>query len=131
MMPGNRVAIRTLTTAGGEPWEATLGVPELVTEGEWRCPFSAGPKGAAEIRHAHGLDAFQALMMAIVGIRTALKDLPPEYEWEGGAPGDHGFPLFVPQYFGPEFSRHIESIVEAEVKKFAARAKRRARATGG
>ncbi|HEX2573584.1 MAG TPA: hypothetical protein VH877_28805 [Polyangia bacterium] len=106
---------------GGAEIRVRLGRPEPVSEDEWRCPYRVelGPP-AARTRYAHGVDAFQALLMALMGIRAALAESERRLSWQGGEPGDAGIPLLVPQYFGLEFSRRMEQLITTEVERFAA-----------
>jgi hypothetical protein len=116
------IATRTLSEEpGGAQILVRLGRPEQVSEDEWRCPYRVdlGPPDA-RTRHAHGVDAFQALMMALVGIRAAFDESQRKFSWQGGEPGDAGFPFLVPQYYGLEFSRRMEELITAEVERFAA-----------
>ena len=104
--------------------EVNLGSPEQVAAAEWRCAYRVvGPSGN-EVCYAYGLDAFQSLVMALTGIRAAVAGLGLKLSWEGGSPGDHGLPGFVPQYYGPEFSQRIEELITLEVNRLAEKVSR-------
>lgn len=98
-----------------------LGKPRAVSEGEFVCPFQITGTGAADVQYAHGIDCLQALLMAIEGIRTSLEKSGLKFTWAGGEAGEHGIPRFVPAFFGAEFSRRIEKMIDHELHQFAAR----------
>ena len=116
------VATRTLQSAGaaGTSIEIKIGAPEQFTEDKWRCAYSA----AGEDSYAHGLDAFQSLVMALTGIRVAPDSSGQELSWVGGITGDHGIPRMVSHGLGLEFSRKIDSLIASEVSQFVEAASR-------
>jgi hypothetical protein len=111
------IAKRSLVDASGVETPVYLGTPEKFGPDEWRCPFRIGKK-PAEVQYAHGFDAFQTLIIALGKIRVALGTLGP-LTWKGGD-GDPGFPQFVPDSFGVEFSQIAEKRIEEELAKFIA-----------
>lgn len=108
--------------------EVRLGVPEFVATYEWRCAYQVdlGP-GKDAVRHAYGVDAFQALTLALVGIRVHLETSGFTFTYEGGEPGDHGLPSFIPQFYGLEFAQRMEQLVTEETEKYATQLINRAR----
>jgi len=78
-----------------------------------------------QISYAHGLDAFQALSLAIEGIYSALQASNRQLTWEGGELGETGFQRFVPQAFGLEFSRQINNMIDEKIQQFADKARER------
>lgn len=96
----------------------TLGKPRKVTKEEWVCPYQICGMGDKKVQEAHGIDAFQALMMALEGIRVKIKESEKTLIWEGGEQGDIGFPRFLPNFYGPDFSRKIERVVDREIQLF-------------
>lgn len=114
---------RALESANGK-FEIAIGQPEKVLDDEWRCAYRV----ADETSYAHGLDGFQALLMALTGVRMALDKMGSQLKWRGGKAGDHGVPRLVPHAFGVAFSRRIEELIDAEVNQFAASAESAAKA---
>jgi hypothetical protein len=116
------MARRALRRSSGGEVEVRIGAPEKVPGGEWRCAFQVAISPDSAVQYAYGLDQLQALLMALVGVRAVLDTSGLELSWEGGEPGDHGMPFFVPQYFGLAFSRRLEALVVAEVEGHSRRA---------
>jgi hypothetical protein len=89
------IASRNLTDqTTGDTVVVLLALPERVSgvsAEEWRCGFQIKGITPEPIRYAHGLDAFQALSLAIEGIQVALANSNRQLTWEGGKPGDTGF----------------------------------------
>jgi hypothetical protein len=90
----------------------------------WECPFHISHIGSKGIQIAYGEDAFQALIMALEGIRVTLERGEFAWSWVGGPTEDNGFPRFVPQGFGLSFQRRVESLIEREVNRFSRAAER-------
>ena len=121
-LPEQWIAIRVFTDQlTGERLEAGLAIPEMVSEREWRCAFRLGAPEPDSIHYAYGLDAFQALFMALEGIRTTLLRSAGKLSWEGGDPGASGFPRFVPEYYGSSFANEINRVIDESIERFAAR----------
>jgi hypothetical protein len=72
---------------------------------------------------AFGEDSFQALIMALEGIRMVLENQDLDWSWIIEE-GDHGFPRFVPQGFGLGFNRKIDDLIDKEISKFYKQAAR-------
>lgn len=123
----NWIAQRTLITndANQETVEVFIGKPEITATGTFHCAYQVVRRNTEDgVQYAKGIDSFQALMLAFEGIRITLDKTGLSLTWHGGEPGDHGFTRFVPQYyFGREFSKRLEKIiedeVEVEIKKFS------------
>jgi hypothetical protein len=114
------IASRTLTNAAtGETVEVALAVPEKISAEEWRCAFRVDGGDDDRVYFAHGLDAFQALIMALEGVRSVVQSVDAKISWRGGELGDSGFPRFVPQFYGLEFANEINRLIDNEIKKFA------------
>ena len=97
-----------------------LGKPEQRSEREFVCPFQVTGIGNSELQYAHGVDSFQALILALEGIRVTLEKGGQSCTWIGEE-GDHGFPRYVPSFFGLEFSNRLGQIIESEIASFAGR----------
>lgn len=103
-----------------------LGKPEQVAEGEFRCAFQLQGLGNSQVQYAHGIDSVQAMQNALEGIRSGLEKSGRSFSWQGGEAGDVGFPRSVPTFFGLEFSRRINRLIDEEVEQFAREAEKRA-----
>ena len=75
-----------------------LGKPEKLPDGpDFYCPFQIVGMGPEKVRCAYGIDAFQAIQLAMSAI-GAILNYPYESEdfgtlrWEGDEGGDLGFP---------------------------------------
>jgi hypothetical protein len=125
------IATRQLASSdpADPPIEIQLGAPEPVSEHEWRCPyrFPLGPAGNA-VRYAHGEDALQSLLCALIALRNDLDRDGSRYTWAGT--DTSGIPKMIPQFFGVGFAARLEAMVEAEVSRFAAEAKAHSADTG-
>jgi hypothetical protein len=111
-----RVIAERVLSVDGEPGRivaVTIYAPEpdRDTGADWRCEFRA--QGVLDARDtAHGVDALQALLNAIQGVRKALDDSGLSLTWAGGEPGDHGVPRIVPMFLGRAFARDIEDEID-------------------
>lgn len=112
------------TPSGSKTVKVALGRPQQKGEGEYVCPFQIAGLGNSEVQYAYGIDCFQALTLALDGIRFNLEKSGQSFTWAGGDKGEHGFPRFVPSAFGLEFTRHLDEIIESEVAFFAGVVKR-------
>jgi hypothetical protein len=95
------IAIRRLHLADNPRAEIllVLGRPQSSTDfgaTEYRCPFQTGGIGVAEVRHAAGVDEFQAIELAFRLIGAALSRLNREsndrLRWKFDESGGLGFP---------------------------------------
>jgi hypothetical protein len=68
------------------------------------------------IQFARGVDAIQALQLAMTTARQALDVTGLPLVWSGMEPGETGFPVVVPYTFGLFFSRKMERYIESEIK---------------
>jgi hypothetical protein len=117
---------RTLTERGTDnKVVVSLRAPQKVAEQEWRCDFSVTGVGPEQTHQAHGLDAFQALIVALDGIHSVLSRSGRELAWEGGEVGDTGFPPMVPQAFGLGVVQEVQRSIEEVVHRFAEQARAR------
>src|SRR5713101_736140 len=97
------LASRTLTNqTTGKNVVVSLARPEKISAHEWRCGFQIEGIAPQQLHYAYGLDAFQALMMALEGIHCMLSsdNHDRQLTWEGGELGDIGFPRLVPAAYG-------------------------------
>jgi hypothetical protein len=111
--------LRNETADGRDTVKVAIGTPEKRNESEFACPFQVIGLENSELQYAYGLDCFQALILAMEGIRANLEKSGRSLTWIGGQKGDHGFPRFVPSYYGLGFSRHLDELIEGEIGRFA------------
>jgi hypothetical protein len=123
------VAVRRVRKGGSSRQEVVvwLGKPRKVSREEWVCPYHVSGTWIKKSQYAHGIDSFQALLLALEGIRVVLEKSGKQLEWAGGELGDHGFPRFVPTFYGLRFVRRLNRLIDREVARFARVAKARSR----
>lgn len=97
-----------------------FGLPRESDVIDWVCPYQIDGLGRSNVELAHGVDALQALLMAIEAVRVQLDSSNVVCHWEGGEEGDHGIPRTIPSYFGIGFSSRISRLIDEEVETFAA-----------
>ncbi|MEW6296039.1 MAG: hypothetical protein AB1467_07195 [Candidatus Diapherotrites archaeon] len=102
-----------------------LGKPSKYQDTEFICAFQIIGLENSQIQYAHGEDSFQALIMALEGIRVTLNKSDKNLTWIGGEKGDHGFPRFVTMSFGLAFSQLLDNIIDQEIKIFAENAQKK------
>ena len=104
----------------------TIGVPQSVPGGDWGCAVQVTGlgRGLSRPRFIFGIDALQALHLAMQFASATLETWGSQLEWLGRK-GDLGFPRFLPNLPRPQ-QDGLERIVEREVARFYAVAKRRA-----
>lgn len=113
------------TPDGKRTVKVAIGKPEKRHDSEFACPFQIIGLDNSEAQYAYGVDCFQALIMALEGIRATLEKTGKSLTWIGGEKGEHGFPRFVPSFYGLDFSRRLEELIEREIRLFAERMPRR------
>lgn len=119
----NTIAVRRLAVVGepGREVVVTLGKPRPDPKpgGDWMCSYLVEGLPDARKRAAHGVDAMQALLMALEAVRVALRAAGLQLAWEGGEPGDAGIPRMVPLFYGLGFAREIERHIDAQIEERA------------
>ena len=80
MSPIAALALEARSAAGEEfHLSVKIGMPVAVTDEEWVCPLSIEPLPQyRSLRDIHGIDAFQALSLAIDYARLSLDDFVAE-----------------------------------------------------
>jgi hypothetical protein len=96
---GTVIATRELALDGGQHVQVLVGKPEPFPDGQdWYCPYQVVGIGAGRVWSAGGVDAVQALILALQSIGAVLV-CSREYHagrlnWDAGSvKGDLGFPL--------------------------------------
>ena len=124
-----RVAARRVFQKAGKskrPVVLTIGVPQMVGS-NWGCAVKITGLGPplSRPRFVFGADALQALHLAMQFASVTLETSGHELEWLGEA-GDLGLPKFLPNYLPRPQQDRLERIVDREMARFSATAKRRA-----
>lgn len=93
----------------------SLGKPRK-TKGhdDWECPFRIAGAGIRRLEHGYGIDAFQALMNALEGIRHYLDTSGMRLAWTGFFDDQTGFQRFIPMLPDVRVTRRMERLVERE-----------------
>ena len=102
-----------------------IGKPRKEPGGDWYCPYRISGIGFQGVRKARGIDALQALLMAIEAVRTILDEHETKWTWEGGEEGESGIPRVVPTFYGKEFARRLGDLIDRELEAFARQAEAR------
>ena len=92
---------------------------------DWACKLFISNVGMKESMLVYGVDQMQAILMAIEGVLTTLRNSGTEWRWIHGEKDDIGIPRFVPGGFGRRFASRLESIIDAETNKLATSAERK------
>jgi hypothetical protein len=113
---GPPIAERALVRAGRKgQLTVRLGAPKKAQDVDWVCPYQILGLRDSKVGAAYGVDALQALMMALEKIRVRLEKAGSGYTWLGG---DAGFPRLVPSYFGAAFATRINQQIDRELARF-------------
>lgn len=94
--------------------EIQIGYCEARTPDEWACPFRIVGLDAEIYEYGIGVDALQALMMAIEGVATYLRRSGRTLSWIG-MPGETGIRRQIPMMMGAEFANEIEDHIDAKI----------------
>jgi hypothetical protein len=121
---GQVVARRMLTEYTGDSIREvaiSIGAPRPHPKGDWECPFAIESYGQSRVEHAMGVDAFQALLVAIQGIWTRLDQTGNRFEWlvpgVQAIPGS-GIPRQMPEGQGKRFEKRLNQVIEAETARY-------------
>ena len=111
-------ARRVFKTPGGRPVVLTLGVPQAVPGSDWGCPLQITGLNTTwrRPRFVFGIDALQALYLAMKCADLVLQAAKVELEWLGQT-DDLGMPKFLPPLPKPQQER-LEAMVEREAIRF-------------
>ncbi|XYH95093.1 DUF6968 family protein [Sorangium sp. So ce1128] len=115
----NPVAERRLTIVDdpGRSVMVAIGQPLEVQPGEWACPFTIDGIPRPRSDRGLGIDGISALLNALHAIRYALEASGVLVSWEGGEPGDAGFPKLMHYAFGFAFAQRMERMIDDEIQK--------------
>lgn len=127
----NAVAGRRLSVAGEPDREIviTIGKPRPEPDPSvWECSYLVEGIPNARRKLSHGVDSLQAFQNAIQGVRNDLIASGLVLTWEGGEPGEVGFPRNVPTFEGSGFREKIERYMDRELEEFVRMAQARSKA---
>jgi len=112
----------------------SLGRPRQTEADHWECPFRISGAGTRLVESGRGIDAFQALTLALERIRHALDRLETPVVWDGVFDDHSGFNRSIPWIPEPrrgdqmsirKGTMRLERIVDREVRRWALDMKRR------
>lgn len=99
-----------------------IAAPRRRRAGDWTCAYRIEGLGPDRTGTALGEDGIDALQSALAAVRRELEPFGGRLTWQG-EPGELGLPHLVPDYFGGEFRRRLERVVQAEIEREARRMK--------
>jgi hypothetical protein len=112
------MAVRRLRVRGSRRTVLVrLGKPRRAGR-DWRVPVQIRGVGSAELLDGFGVDAIQAVINALEGIRVTLAKSGQHLTWVGGRSGDTGFPRVVPNIGSPQLRQRLEQLIDREVEHF-------------
>jgi hypothetical protein len=117
---GRIVAQRVLTDAADPKKESvvTLGMPRRVSPEEWQCPARVeGLKPKPILGVMSGIDALQALLLAVEFLRLQLSGRRPAWVTDSVLCTAGGIPRQVPANYGEKFDKRVSILIEREKEK--------------
>ena len=107
----------------------SLGKPRKMKRSEdWECPFRISGAGMSRVEYGCGIDAFQALTMALEGIRYFLDRSSTPLVWAGVLDDHTGFQRVIPLLPERGGTQRIERVVDQETRRRLKELQRRHRA---
>jgi hypothetical protein len=122
--PARIAARRVFKSPDGRPVVLTIGVPEPVPGSDWGCALQITglDTGWRRPRYAFGIDALQALHLAMLCAGTVLESTRMKLEWLGQTE-DLGMPRFLPT-FPPPYRDRFQAILDREATRLWRRIER-------
>ena len=113
---GRIIASRVLQEENAPDDESTvvLGAPRRVEADHWICPYRIEGIVESDIEYSYGVDALQALLLALAGIRRFLDRTKRNFFFFGH---DHGIPRQIPMGYGKAFEERVERAIDREWKR--------------
>ena len=119
------IASRTLIDEdSGAEIVVAVGRPQQVSDGEWSCAYSTNAASPERTQQSYGVDAFQALLVAIEGIHWTLLRSDQRLNWIA-EPGDTCIPRLTPTSFGLAFRGRVERMLADEIERHAVEGRQR------
>ena len=92
---------------------------------DWECPFQIHGSGIRHTEYGRGIDAFQALTMALEGIRYFLDRSRVPLAWAGVRQDHTGFQRVIPLLPEPGGTRRMERLIDRQLRLRLNQLKRR------
>lgn len=92
-------------------------------ERDWECPFRITGGGIRVVDYGYGVDSMQAIQTALQGVRHFIDKSGKSFDWLGTETS--GFQRSIPWYGDSRFTKRMERLVDAELKREGARLRRR------
>jgi|RhiMetdeSRZDD1v2_1073273.scaffolds.fasta_scaffold25257_2 hypothetical protein len=125
---GTPIAVRRLRKPGSRRAVLVrLGKPRRSGR-DWLAPFQIRGLDSDEIQYGYGVDAVQAVISMLEGVRVTLDGSGERLTWVGGLPAATGFPRYVPDCGSSRLRKRIEQLIDREVRSFVRGLERRHRA---
>lgn len=112
---GQVIARRILTEYTGDlirKVAVSIGAPRPHPKGDWVCPFLIEGREESQVEGSFGVDALQALLLAVEGIRVTLDRTGSRFEWLD--PSGAWIPRLVPTGQGKRFENRVNEFIERE-----------------
>lgn len=117
------VASRVITLRNSRAQKITISIgrPRRSLPSSWQCSYLIKGMGAPIIGRAGGVDALQALLMAIEGVRVTLERTGHRFVWldpENGL----GIPFLVPLVHGKSVEDRVREVIDQARAEFEKKA---------
>lgn len=118
----NPIAVRRYRVIGEPAREVVLTIgkprPDPDSRGDWYSTVLIEGLPRERRKRVHGVDAVQALQLAMVYARRKIEASGLRLTLYGAEADDFGLPHPVPSYDGSGFTQKIERLIEEEHEKF-------------
>jgi hypothetical protein len=101
---------RTVVVSLGEP-------RKMRGSSDYQCPFRIEGAGIRQLERGCGIDAFQAITMALEGIRYFVDRSPEPLVWGGVVENHSGFQRIIPLVPYRGETRRLERMVDQELRR--------------
>jgi hypothetical protein len=98
----------------------SIGTPRRHPKGDWECWFSIEGRGKRDLQKVGGVDALQALLLAVECARVTLDKTGRRFKWleNDSDKAGSGIPRYVPTHLGPLAETRINIAIEREGKRY-------------
>jgi hypothetical protein len=93
----------------------SIGAPRSYPKGDWVCPFLIEGREESRVEAAFGVDALQALLLAVEGIRVRLDQTGSRFDWLGQS--GPWIPRLVPTGRGKRFEQRVNQFIDRETAR--------------
>ena len=106
-----------------------IGIPRRLRRGwDWGCPVELGGLKGSRLRYVFGVDAFQAIHLALEYIAIRISAATPRPYWIEAADGG-GFTRAIPGVLPLAIQAQLQGMIDRAVKRWANKGKRAAMRT--